>query len=317
MPDLIIEVQSKNNHISHNRGFLCIECNHSTVKNIGYDEIAALILSSYACTISNRVLQKLAEQGIPVITVGKNFQPLSITLPIIGNHDISTRLQYQIQAKEPLKKQVWANIVRQKISNQATVLAYLQKDEFSIQQVKELEVKVLSGDTTNVEAQASRKYFSVLFGKEFRRDKYLGKINSMLNYGYMVMRSAIARAVIGCGLHPSLGIHHKSWTNTMQLADDFIEPFRPIIDVLVALLVKTHHITEVTPKVKRVLCASITLPVKAFRGITTISKSIQYFLQSFVAILSHKPDTLFEPNFPLLEDIQTYAIQKYAETQYV
>ncbi len=313
MPNVVIEVQHDNNHISHRRGFLEIAHNRTTVKAVAYDEIAALIMSSHASTISNRVLQTLAEQGIPVIIAGKNFQPLSIALPLIGNHDISTRLRYQIQASEPLKKQVWANIVRQKIKNQATALAYLQKDEVAIKQIQRLATKVLSGDTTNIEAQAARKYFSVLFGKEFKRDRNLNDINGMLNYGYMVIRSAVARAITGCGLHPSLGIHHKSWTDTMQLADDFIEPFRPIIDVLVALLIKKHHIKEVTPQVKRVLCASIDLPVQAPRGVTTITKSIQYFLQSFATILTHKGGSLFKTTFPLLKDIQKYAIQQYTE----
>jgi CRISPR-associated protein Cas1 len=116
--------------------------------------------------------------------------------------------------------------------------------------------KVKSGDAGNLEAQGARRYWGLLFGEDFRRDQGAGGINSLLNYGYTILRSATARAVIGAGLHPSIGLFHSNAGNPMRLVDDLIEPFRPVIDIKVWLLRKQGE-KEVKPETKRALVQAL------------------------------------------------------------
>lgn len=117
--------------------------------------------------------------------------------------------------------------------------------------LKQMIAKVKLGDVENIEGQAARKYFTTLFGSDFRRDRDSGGINSLLNYGYIILRSAMARAVMGAGLHPTIGIHHKNYLNPMRLVDDLIEPFRAMVDLKVYGLNKQGK-TELTSEIKSI-----------------------------------------------------------------
>jgi CRISPR-associated protein Cas1 len=147
-----------------------------------------------------------------------------------NNHSRTLKvLKNQINSTEPLKKRLWKNIITYKLKNQAEVLQLARKKESMI--LKAMSNKVFSGDTDNKEAQGARIYFKALFDNFTREDE--GWINSALNYGYTIIRGAIARSVSAYGFAPAIGIHHRNELNNFNLADDLIEPFRPIVDLWV------------------------------------------------------------------------------------
>jgi CRISPR-associated protein Cas1 len=139
-------------------------------------------------------------------------------------------LKSQINSTLPLRKSIWKQLIKAKIKNQSSLLQTLGKD-FS--KLSKLEAKVRSGDPDNCEAQASRFYWTQLFGKEFKRERFGDYPNNLLNYAYSIIRAMMARSIVSTGLHPSLGVFHKNQYNAFCLADDLMEPFRPISDSLV------------------------------------------------------------------------------------
>jgi len=156
-----------------------------------------------------------------------SHHPAGMLLPLESNCVQSERFRAQIGAKEPVKKQLWRQVVRAKIKHQAKVVG---EDSAAYGALMALRDKVRSGDTSNIEAQASRKYWRWYLSGEFRRDAKGAPPNNMLNYGYMVMRAAVARALCSGGLLPTLGIHHHNRYNAFCLADDMMEPLRGFVE---------------------------------------------------------------------------------------
>lgn len=237
----IIEVSNDNRHLSAYRGFLIVSesgSNGVELSRIPFDEISALITNAHGLTFTNNVLVRLSEIGAPLIISNAKHIPVSVLMPLDGNFETSKRIRFQILASKPIKKQIWSSIVKSKIKHQAEILELIGKNPIPL---KSLIKKVKSGDSSNIEAVAARRYWHILFGKEFRRDRELEGINSLLNYGYIVLRSSVARAVVAAGLHPSIGIHHSNSLNPFCLVDDLMEPFRPIIDYVVFNLVNSDE----------------------------------------------------------------------------
>jgi CRISPR-associated protein Cas1 len=143
--------------------------------------------------------------------------------------------------------------------------------------------KVRPGDPENIEAQAARRYWATLFGDEFRRDRGALGVNSMLNYGYMVLRSAVARAIIAAGLHPTLGLHHSNEGNAMRLVDDLMEPFRPLLDLKVWRLLNEGE-KEVTPETKRQLVRVLFADMNTEIGLTPLSVCAQRLATSLALL---------------------------------
>jgi CRISPR-associated protein Cas1 len=167
------------------------------------------------------------------MVTGPDHLPLGMMLPLDAHHVQTERHRAQVEAGEPARKQIWKSLVAAKLSQQGRVL-----DHFGIKPngLGEMARRVRSGDTDNLEAQGAQRYWPLLFGKEFRRDRAAGGINAALNYGYAVIRAALARAVVAAGLIPSLGVFHKNRSNPLCLADDLFEPYRPFVDWRVKLL---------------------------------------------------------------------------------
>ena len=164
-------------------------------------------------------------------------------LSIDGNFQQAKRFDAQVAASLPLTKRLWAEIVKSKLQQQAAALEATGAPAIPL---SALVKKVRSGDPDNYEAQGARRYWGLLFGDDFRRDQQTGGINSMLNYGYTVLRATTARAVVAAGLHPTLGLHHSNEGNAMRLVDDLMEPFRPVIDLKVWQLNRQGE-TFITP----------------------------------------------------------------------
>ncbi len=182
--------------------------------------------------------------------------------------------------------------------NQAAILSFFNNDEEK--HLKELAKKVSSGDKENLEAQAARKYWQRLFGKDFRRNFNLQGTNSLLNYGYAVLRATTARAIFASGLHPAIGIHHSNQENAFCLVDDLMEPFRPLVDFVVKKLVDQNgEIKELTPELKKSLTKILNLDLATSAGTTPINNCLIRLCQSFVNSLEKGEAKLDFPLSPL------------------
>src|SRR6185312_9837279 len=200
------------------------------------DEVAAVVANAHGLTYTNNALVELSARGVPIVLCGPNHMPAAIVWPVDGHHVQTGRMNDQISATLPLKKRLWAQLVRAKILGQGATLAAIGAPHGGFYLLSR---KVRSGDPENVEAEAARRYWPLLFGGEFRRDKDGPGVNGLLNYGYAVLRAGLARAVMAAGLHPSFGLKHSNRSNPMVLIDDLMEPFRPNVDREVCRLVQT------------------------------------------------------------------------------
>src|SRR5690606_30532874 len=179
---------------------------------------------------------QLGQRGSMMVLCGSNHAPVAMMVPIEGHHAQNARFRAQWDAPRPLMKRAWQEIVAAKVRMQASLLKALGKEQG--EGIGMMADRIRSGDPENIEAQAARRYWPALFGPEFRRDRTAKGANALLNYGYTVMRAMVARSVIAAGLHPSIGLHHANRMNAFALADDLIEPFRPLVDGIV------HQMTE-------------------------------------------------------------------------
>jgi CRISP-associated protein Cas1 len=207
-------------------------------------------------------------------------QPVGFLISVDGNWEQARRFDCQIGAGKPLRKRLWAQIVRTKLLRQAETLTAVGANPRSL---LALAKRVRAGDLENLEAQGARRYWSLLFGKAFRRDRHAAGINALLNYGYTVLRAATARAVLAAGLHPTIGLHHSNQGNPMRLVDDFSEPFRPAIDLRVWQLARDAT-TEVTSDAKRFLADSLFTDMQSLDGRTPVMSHLHRLAISLVQV---------------------------------
>ena len=224
----IIEISQARTHLSIRYGQLIIKREGEQVSSIPCEDIGVLLVDHGGVTYTHSVFTELLRCGAAVVLCGGNHHPSGMLLPIESNSVQTERFRQQIEAKEPVKKRLWKQIIRAKIKHQAKLVG---KDSDVYKTLMVLRERVRSGDPENVEAQASRKFWPVYMQDfEFRRDINGRPPNNLLNYGYMVMRAAVARALCSAGLLPSLGIHHRNRYNAFCLADDMLEPFRGFVE---------------------------------------------------------------------------------------
>ena len=230
----VVEIATDGRHLSIHRGFLVVAEGGAEVGRVAMDDVAAVVANAHGLTYTNNALVELSSRGVPVVLCGANHMPAAIVWPIDAHHIQTGRMNDQVAASLPLKKRLWAQLVRAKILAQGAALAAAGAPSGGFYLLSR---KVRSGDPDNVEAEAARRYWPLMFGREFRRDKDGLGINGLLNYGYAVLRAGMARAVMAAGLHPSFGLMHSNRSNPMVLIDDLMEPFRPIVDREVRRLV--------------------------------------------------------------------------------
>lgn len=249
----IVEIAEDGRHLAKSRGFLTVSADGAEVGRIPLDDVAAVVANAHGITYSNNLLVALAERCAPLVVCAPNHRPAAMLWTVDGHHEQAGRMRDQAAASKPLRKRLWAQLVVAKIDSQRVTLEAVAAPS---QGFYLLARKVRSGDPDNVEAQAARRYWPLLFGEDFRRDRGSDGINSMLNYVYTVLRAGTARAIMAGGLHPSLGLAHRQRGNPFALADDLMEPFRPVADLLVHDLVKEGFdgvTTEIKPALARIL----------------------------------------------------------------
>jgi len=272
----IVDIATDGRHLSANRGFLIVSEERVEVGRVPLDDVAAVIVHAHGVTWSTSLVVALAERGAILLLCGSNHAPVAVCMPLDGHHAQNGRMRAQWEAGRPLAKQLWRRIIVAKIRWQAAVLAANGRPAAAFDLLAR---RVGSGDPENVEAQAARRYWPLLMGVDFRRDRDAGGANAMLNYGYAILRSMCARAVVAAGLHPSIGVHHANRGNAFALADDLIEPFRPLADALTVRLL-AHGVDEVTPEAKRAFAGMIALDLPGESGTTTVAVAATRAAQS-------------------------------------
>jgi len=295
MLERVVEVATDSRHLSLRDNSLVISESGKAVEvgRVPLRDIGALILNAHGITYSNSLLVALAESGVPAVFCADNHSAAGYLIPTKSHHEQAKRLRSQVSVTLGVQRRLWAEIVKAKIVRQADVVAAAVGGD-AAKGLTMLAHRVKSGDPQNLEAQAARRYWPILMGPDFRRTPSLPGINGMLNYGYAVLRSTVARAVLSAGLHPSLGVKHHNAGNPMCLVDDLIEPFRPVVDLLVWHLVNAGEL-EVTKAVKLVLGNQITLPVPMADDVTSLSLATVRLAQSFAQCISGKQCSLDLP----------------------
>jgi CRISPR-associated protein Cas1 len=226
-------------------------------KTVPIEDIGIVLFSHPALSYSHQLLSALLENNVAVVFCDAKHQPAGTLLPMPGHTLVGERLRAQVTCGEPLKKRLWQDIITQKIRNQASVLNALHKDGKPIQLIAE---KVGLGDARNAEARAAKEYWKRLFDEfSFRRNPDEADINMLLNYGYTAVRAAMGRALAVSGLHAGIGIHHQNQYNAFPLADDMMEPLRPMVDKRVFTIVQSEGIPdELNPALKKELLEVLT-----------------------------------------------------------
>lgn len=231
----------------------------NAIKKVSIEDIGVVVLDHKRITITQGAIAALLDNNVAVITCDEQRMPSGLMLPLSGNTTQSERFRHQIDASLPLKKQLWQQTIQYKILNQRAVLKSSRRLKCSNMEVWAKEVK--SGDTENLEGRAAAYYWQNLFGEidGFRRSRDGVPPNNLLNYGYAILRAVVARALVGSGMIPTLGIHHHNRYNAYCLADDIMEPYRPYVDKLVVEMVDSGmDISKLTTDIKSKL---LSIPV--------------------------------------------------------
>jgi CRISPR-associated protein Cas1 len=229
-----LEISREPAHLSVRNDQLVLKRDGQTIGQVPCEDIGVVLVDHPQTTYTHGALAKLAESDAAVVICGRDHLPAAVLLPMIDHSQVVWRLDAQLGTGPVLRKQLWRQLVVAKIQAQARNIS---PDLPAHRKLIALAREVRSGDPTNVEAQAARVYWSNWLWRvadeetsAFRRDPDLPGLNSFLNYGYAVVRAAIARAIVAAGLLPSLGLHHRNRSNAFCLADDLIEPLRPLVD---------------------------------------------------------------------------------------
>jgi CRISPR-associated protein Cas1 len=225
---------------------------------IPIEDIGYLVIDHPEIYISIPALNLLIDNNTSVIVCNTNHLPNGMFLNLNSHHIQQEIFKNQINASSPLKKQLWQQTIVEKITNQGLLLEKItaKKNNFNF-----LASKVLSGDTSNMECVAANFYWKSFFEHNFKRERFGDYPNNFLNYGYAILRAATARALSGSGLLNTLGIHHKSKYNAFALADDIMEPFRPIVDEKVAEIMQNYTEQELNTAIKAELLQILTRTV--------------------------------------------------------
>lgn len=226
------------------------------------EDIGVVVIDNRQITLTSGLIDALLENNCALITCDCHSMPTGLMLPLYGNTTQSERFRHQIEASLPLKKQLWQQTVKQKILNQAKILNRCADKEVGCMMAWAADVK--SGDSENMEARAAAYYWKNLFPiSGFTRGRDGVAPNNLLNYGYAILRAVVARALVGSGLLPTLGIHHHNRYNAYCLADDIMEPYRPFVDELVhSIVLCGEDCNSLTKEIKAKLLSIPTLDVE-------------------------------------------------------
>jgi CRISPR-associated protein Cas1 len=228
-------------------------------RTVPVEDIGFVVIDHAQISVTPSLLEHLVANNVAVVFCDSRHLPQSMLLNLNGHHLQNEHFRNQVSVSEPLRKNLWKQTVEAKIDNQAGMLLKVGK---SSGQVARFATEVKSGDTDNREGAAARMYWKSLMGDDFSRERYGDWPNPALNYGYAILRAAVARALVGSGLLPTLGIHHHSRYNAYCLADDIMEPYRPYVDEAVYHMLMAYPDTmELEKELKAELLKVLTVDV--------------------------------------------------------
>lgn len=294
MTDRILDLSESPARLSAENGNLVIERGEEPPVKVPFKELTAVVCAHPQIRISLAVLAELAANGVLLVACGRDRNPAAMSLPLKHHFLQAERYAAQAAARKALRKRLWKQLVRAKVKAQHCLL-----DETGAQTgLLALVPAVASGDAKNIEAQASRRYWPALFGPEFRRVRDAGGINALLNYGYAVLRAMVTRAICGAGLNPTLGLHHKNRYNPFCLADDLMEPFRPIVDRAVWTWCRQRGLPpELGPDSKRMLLEPLIARYACQGESRTLFNWLALASASLADVFEGHADTLRLPEF--------------------
>lgn len=270
-------------------------------RTVPIEDIGVVILDHQQITVSQALMAKLLAQNVAFITCDASHHPTGLLLNLDGHSLQSQRFKDQVEASLPLKKQLWQQTIEAKIRNQAALLKYHEKPyEYLIN----LSAQVKSGDSDNQEAKAAAFYWKAMFPADwnFTRDRFGAPPNDLLNYGYSILRAMVARSLVGSGLLPTLGIHHRNQYNAYCLADDIMEPYRPFVDLVVQNIIQNHKgwMEGLNTLIKKDLLLIPSIDVKIEGKLSPLMVGVQRTTASLAACYQGKLRKLAYPEFHLM-----------------
>jgi len=271
---------------------------------VPFEDIAVILLNHREIVLTHAVLSACGEHGISLFSTGDSHHPNGVFLPFLTHTRTTRWMRLQLKLARPVAKRTWAEIVKRKIANQAACLSLAGCD--GVQRLESYSRRVRSGDTDNLEGQAASYYFTQLFGKDFRRtqDRF---INSALNYGYAVLRGTIARGLVAHGFMPAIGLFHSSEQNAFNLADDVIEPFRPLVDLCISRLLLPRTESELLPSDKISMVGLLNADMDMPRGRMSTLSCIEQSIESLARIYDGGNEQYLE--LPILIGVDQHTLE--------
>jgi CRISP-associated protein Cas1 len=266
--------------------------------SIPIEDIGVVILDDARIIITQGVIESLLANNVALVTCDKTHHPTGLMLNLAGNTLQSAKFQAQLNAPAPLAKQLWQQTIKAKITNQALFLKRQGKEAANMMKWAN---DVKSGDAENTEARAASYYWKNLFPRipDFRREREGLPPNNLLNYTYAILRAVIARSLVGSGLLPTMGIHHRNQYNHYCLADDIMEPYRPFADALVCELIRHgEDYTELSPSVKKQLLGIATVDVLVDDERSPLMNAAQRTTASLAKCFEGKAKKVLYPKLP-------------------
>lgn len=256
------------------------------------EDIGFVVIEHPEVSISIPALNELADNNVSVVFCDKKKMPKTMLMTLEGNTTQQESYKYQIDASAPTKKNVWKQLVESKIRNQALLLNKVGKNGDVL---KQYYMNVKSGDTDNREGAAAREYWGHIFDERFKREREGLPPNNLLNYGYTILRAAVARALIGSGLYPAFGVFHRNRYNAFPLADDVMEPYRPFVDEIVYRLYYDDTVSELDNQAKSKLLRVLFSDVKMGKVTRPLENALSLTTASLLRMYKGETDKLSLP----------------------
>ncbi|MBM7649468.1 CRISPR-associated protein Cas1 [Bacillus ectoiniformans] len=266
---------------------------------IPLQDIASILIEAKGVSITAALLSRLAEDRIALFTCDQKLVPNGIWTSFHQHSRQLSVLNMQLSLSKPFKKRIWQQIVQKKILNQSACLEYLDRE--GAEELRHIAKTVESGDNSNREAYAAKQYFGYLFKQSFTR-RSDDPINRLLNYGYAIMRGAVARSLTNYGFHPCLGVYHDNQLNSFNLADDFMEVLRPIVDFNVALRQDEEWSVSTRAELVNLLNMDVSIQGEKY----AVTTAVENMVKSYVACCRQQDPAYFK-----LPDLLPLRVHQY------
>lgn len=292
----VIDISGEGNYLHVQNRNILVEKDGKKRESIAFADVNSVIVHGKGNSFSEEFLATCIDSSIPVIFCDDKHMPSGMLLPWYQHSEFASRWSSQLGIKQPRRKQAWQQIIKAKVSNQAMALAKAEQYTAATA-LSSMSNHVLSGDSTNIEVQAARLYFDSIFGPDFiRHDGDI--VNALLNYGYTILRSLVARAVVGTGLCPSISVFHSNRRNPFALVDDLMEPLRPFADEKVLEICKAGDWDHcLTPSHKRSLISLVSLHVSMNCTSCELSYAVGLYVRSYFQFISGDSRNIEYPCF--------------------